>query len=154
MLPPELFMRAKETRVDDSMKPETSPEISNVGAPITCTDQGDNSGVWLILLQGLTPLALLAIIGLAVVALIMLIRFLIDPTRFLVEQLTFAIVMIAGLALAIISYILTVKRVLRQIDTWLQDGHTTKVMVGLVALALVAIITAFPVILALLFSLV
>ena len=150
MLPPELFMRAKETRVDDSMKPETS----NVGAPITCTDQGDNSGVWLILLQGLTPLALLAIIGLAVVALIMLIRFLIDPTRFLVEQLTFAIVMIAGLALAIISYILTVKRVLRQIDTWLQDGHTTKVMVGLVALALVAIITAFPVILALLFSLV
>ena len=134
----------------DSMKPETS----NVGAPITCTDQGDNSGVWFILLQGLTPLALLAIIGLAVPALIMLIRFLINPASFLVEQLTFAIVLIAGLALAVISYILTVKRMLRQIDTWLQDGHTTKVIVGLVALALVALITAFPVILALLFSLV
>lgn len=130
------------------------PETSKVGTPITSTDQGDNSGVWFILLQGLTPLALLAIIGLAVVALIMLIRNLINPTRFLVEQLTFAIVMIVGLALAVISYILTVKRMLRQIDTWLHDGHTTKVIVGLVALALVALITAFPVILALLFSLV
>lgn len=136
--------------MDNSMKPETS----KVGVPITCTDQGDSSGVWFILLQGLTPLALLGVIGFAVLALIMFIRFLIDPTRFLVEQLIFAIVMIAGLALAVISYILAVKRVLRQIDTWLQDGHTTKVMVGLVALALVAIITAFPVILALLFSLV
>ena len=83
------------------------PETSKVGTPITCADQGDRSDVWFIIVQGLTPLALLAVIGVAVLVLIMLIRFLIDPTRFLVEELIFAIVMIAGLALAIISYVLT-----------------------------------------------
>ena len=130
------------------------PETSKVGTPITCADQGDRSDVWFIIVQGLTPLALLAVIGVAVLVLIMLIRFLIDPTRFLDEELIFAIVMIAGLALAIISYVLTARRALRQIETWRQSGQTSKVMAGLVALALVALITALPVILALFFSLV
>jgi hypothetical protein len=141
---------SNQERVDQNMKPETS----KAGTLITCADQGDRSDVWFIILQGLTPLALLAVIGVAVLVLIMLIRFLIDPTRFLVEELIFAIVMIAGLALAIISYVLTVRRALRHIETWRQSGQTTKVMAGLVALALVALITALPVILALFFSLV
>lgn len=66
---------------------------------MTCTGQGKKSGIWdvvSIILLGLTPLFLLAIIGVAVVVLIMLIQFLVDPVRFfLVQQLSFAIVMLA-----------------------------------------------------------
>jgi hypothetical protein len=144
-------MSAKKARADQSVKPETS----KAETPITCTDQGDRNCVWLIILRGLTPLALLAVIVVAVLVLIMLIRFVIDPVRyFLVQELSFTIVMVTGLVLAIITYILAIRQSLRQIETWRQNGYTTKVIAGLVALALVAIITALPVILALFFSLV
>src|SRR6266568_2647101 len=128
-------------------------EISKVEPPLPCAVPGDRSGVWRIILQGLTPPALLAVIGVAVIVLIMLTRFLIDPARFfLVQQLIFAIVMIAGLALAIFTYVVTVKHALRKIETWQQSGHTKKVTAGLVTLTIVAIIIVLPVILAMFFQ--
>jgi hypothetical protein len=85
--------------------------------------------------------------------LIMLTRMLIDPARFfVVQQLIFAIVMIAGLALATFTYVVTVKHMLRQIETWRQSGHTAKVTAGLVALTIVAIIIILPILLALFFQ--
>jgi hypothetical protein len=104
-------------------------------------------------LLGLTPLILLAVIGFAVVVLIMLIRFLVDPVRFfLVQQLSFAIVMIAGMAIAVSAYILTIRHALRQIRRWRQSGQTTKVVAGLVVFTLVAIIVlAVPVLVVLVF---
>ena len=107
------------------------------------------SGIWdviFIILLGLTPLILLAVIGVAVVVLIMLFRFLVDPVRFfLVQQLSFAIVMIAGMAIAVSAYILTIRHALRQIRRWRQSGQTTKVVAGLVVFTLVAIIVlTFP----------
>lgn len=121
--------------------------------PLPCADPGDRSRVWRIILQGLTLPALLAVIGVAVIVLIILTRMLIDPSRFfVVQQLIFAIVMIAGLALAIFTSIVTVKHALRRIETWRQSGHTTKVTAGLVALTLVAIIIVLPILLALFFQ--
>jgi hypothetical protein len=125
-------------------------ETSKGETPLPCADPGDRSRVWHIILQGLTLPALLAVIGVAVIVLIMLTRMLIDPARFfVVQQLIFAIVMIAGLALAIYTFIVTVKHALRRIETWRQSGHTTKVTAGLVALTLVAIIIVLPILLAL-----
>lgn len=129
------------------MEPETSEE----GTPISCTNQRERSSVWHVILLCLTPLALLAVIGVIVLTLVMLIRFLIDPARFVVQQLSFTIVMFGGLALAIIIYTMTIKRALRQIETWRQSGHTTEANAGLVALTIVAIIIVLPLILALFF---
>jgi hypothetical protein len=132
------------------------PEMFKAGTLITCTGQGNTSGIWdviFIIVLGLTPLILLAVIGFAVVVLITLIRFLVDPVRFfLVQQLSFAIVMIAGMAIAVIAYILTIRHTLRQIRRWRQSGQTTKVVAGLVVFTLVAIIVlAFPVVVVLVF---
>lgn len=131
-------------------------EMFRVGTPITCTDQENKSGIGdvvYIILLGLTPLALVAMIGAAVVALIMLIQLLVDPVKyFLVQQLSFAIVMIAGMALAVAVYILTIRHALRQIRSWRQSGYTTKVVAGQVMLTLVAIIVfALPILVVLFF---
>ncbi len=131
--------------MDQSMKPEIarSPILSKNWR--TC-------GVWQAILLGLAPLAYLAVIGATVLLLIMLIHFLIDPvTFFLVQQWSFAVVMVAGLALAIFMYIQTIKHAFRQIETWRQDGQTTKVLAGQVTLTLVAIIITLPVLLTLFF---
>lgn len=128
-------------------------ETSKAETPLSCADPGDRSRIWYIILWGLTLPAFLAVIGVAVLVLIMLTRFLIDPAEFfLVQQLIFAIIMIGGLALATITYIVTIKHALRHIETWRQSGHTTKVTVGLLALTIVTIITVLPVILALFFQ--
>lgn len=126
-------------------------EISQAGTPVTCTHQRDRSDVWHVILLGLAPLALLAVIGVAVLALVFLIRFLIDPASFFLQQQIFTIVMITGLGVAIIAYTVTITRALRQIETWRQSGQTTKATAGLVALAIVAFIVVLPVILALFF---
>jgi hypothetical protein len=131
-------------------------EISKTETPIAranrrdrSADQRDNRGVWHIILLGLTPLALLAVIGAVILVLVILIRLLIDPARFLLQQQIFTIVMVSGLAVAIIAYTLIITHLLRQIETWRQSGHTTKATAGLVALSLVALIIVLPLILAL-----
>jgi hypothetical protein len=129
----------------------TKSEISKAGTPITCTTQRDRRGIWHIILPGLFPLALLAVIGVAVMALVALIRLLMDPASFLLQQQLFLIVMITGLAVAIIAYTITITRALRRIETWRRNGHTTKATAGLVVVTLVAIVMVLPVILTLFF---
>jgi hypothetical protein len=131
------------------------PETSQAETPLSYSKQGDKSGVWRVIMQvmllGLIPLASLAVIGVVVVALVVVIRSLVVPTSFIVEQLIFAIVMIAGLVFAALAFILTIKRALRQIETWRQNGHATRANAGLVALTIVAIIIALPEVIVLFF---
>ena len=133
------------------MKPGTSQAETS----ISYSKQGDKSGVWRVIIQvillGLIPLASLAAIGVVVLALVVVIRSVVVPTSFIVEQLMFAVVMIAGLVFAVLFFILTIKRALRQIETWRQNGHATRANAGLVALTIVAIIIALPVVIVLFF---
>jgi hypothetical protein len=131
------------------------PEISQAETSISYSKQGDKGSVLRVIVQvilpGLIPLASLAVIGVVVLALVVVIRSLVVPTSFIVEQLLFAIVMIAGLAFAVLVFILTIKRALRQIETWRQNGHATRATAGLVALTIVAIIIALPEVIVLFF---
>ena len=125
--------------------------ISKTGTPITCAKQEDKTGIWSIIWPGLAPLAWLAIIGVSVMALLALIRHLMDPVNFLLQQQIFLMVMITGLTVAIIAYTVTMTRALRRIETWRRDGHTTKATAGLVVVTAVAIVIVLPVILTLFF---
>ena len=133
------------------MKPETSQAETS----ISYSKQGDKSGVWRVIMQvillGLIPLASLAVIGVVVLALVVVIRSVVVPTSFIVEDLLLAIVMIAGLVFAVLAFILTIKRALRQIESWRQNGHATRATAGLVALAVVAIIIVLPEVIVLFF---
>lgn len=129
----------------------TNSEISKTGTPITCAKQEEKTGIWSIIWLGLAPLAMLAIIGVAVMALLALIKHLMDPASFLLQQQIFLIVMITGLAFAIIAYTVTITRALKRIEMWRRDGHTTKATAGLVVVTAVAIVIVLPLILALFF---
>lgn len=60
--------------------------------------------------------------------------------------------MIAGLALALIASPLSIKCTFRQVEMWQQRRRTTKALVRLAGLMLVALLIALPVILALFLS--
>lgn len=126
-------------------------EISKTTIPITGTKKEDRRSLWYIILLALAPLYLLAIIGAIVLALIILIRHLINPTNFLIQQQFFAAVMFTGLAVGIIVYTLSVIYALRKIGTLRQNGYTRQANAGLVVLTIVASIMILPVILALFF---
>jgi len=115
------------------------------------THREEKRGIWHILLLALAPLSLLAIVGAIVLALVMLIRHLIDPTHFLLQQELFTTVMITGLAVAVIVYTLAVISALKKIAMWRQSGHTTQANAGLLALSIVASMMILPIILALFF---
>jgi hypothetical protein len=131
------------------------PGTSQAETSISYSKLGDKSGVWRVIMQvillGLIPLAALAAIGVVVLALVVVIRSLVGPSSFIVEQLLFAIVIIAGLVFAVLAFILTIKRALRQIETWRQNGHATRANAGLVALTIVAIIIVLPEVIVLFF---
>jgi len=118
---------------------------------MTCTKQEERTGIWSIIWLGLAPLVLLAITGIAMMAVVALIRHLIGPASFFLQQQLFLIVMITGLAVAIIGYTIAITRALKRIETWRRNGYTTKATAGLVVVTIVAIIIVLPVILTLFF---
>ena len=118
---------------------------------MTCTKQEERSGIWSILWLGLAPLILLAITGIAIMTFVALIRHLIGPASFLLQQQLFLIVMTTGLAAAIIGYTIAITRALERIETWRRNGYTTKATAGLVVVTVVAVIIVLPVILTLFF---
>ena len=126
-------------------------ETSKAEMPITCTKWGDRRRLWRIVLLSLAPLAVVAVTGAVVLGLVILVRHLVDPASFLLEQIIFTIVMVGGLAIAIIAYIKAVIYVLKKIGTWRQSGHVAQANAGLITLTIVASLMILPVILALFF---
>lgn len=126
-------------------------KISKAIEPITCTEDEDKSSLWYLLVLTLAPIYLLVIIGAIVFALIMLDRHFIDLSNFMLQQYIFVGIMIIGMTIAIVVYSFAVKRALRQIGVWRQNGHSTQANVGLLLLTLVASLMVLPVILALFF---
>lgn len=84
-------------------------------------------------------------------ALVLLIRRLIDPASFLLQQQLFLLIMLTGLTAAIIAYTVTIARALKRIETWRRNGQTTKATAGLVVVIIIACVMVLPVILALFF---
>jgi len=119
--------------------------------PLVHTHREEKRGIWHILLLALAPLYLLAIIGAILFALVLLIRHLIDPTHFLLQQELFTTVMFTGLAIAIIVYTIAVIYAFKKIESKRQSGQTTQANAGLLALTIVASMMILPVILALFF---
>jgi hypothetical protein len=126
-------------------------ETSKAEMPITCTKWGDRRRLWQIIFLSLAPLAMLAVTGAVVLVLVTLVRRLIDPASFLLEQRIFIIVMIAGLAIAIIAYTIAVIFALKKIGTLRKSGHIAQANAGLITLTIVASLMILPVILALFF---
>ena len=126
-------------------------ETSKAGIPVTCTKWGDRRRVWRIVLLSLAPLAVVAVTGAVVLGLVILVRHLVDPASFLLEQGIFIIVMITGLITAIIAYTKAVIFALKKIETGRKSGHIAQVNAGLITLTIVASLMMLPVILALFF---
>jgi hypothetical protein len=132
---------------DQRMELETSP----VEVPLSGALGAESSNVWPGIGRGLLPLALMVVIGAIVVGLVLLVRLLVDPVRyFLLQDGLFVGIMISGLALVIITYIITTKRTLKRITVWRERGQTAKVIAAIVTLLLVAFILVLPLLLALL----
>lgn len=132
---------------DQRMELETSP----VEVPLSGALGAESSNVWPVIGRGLLPLALMVVIGAIVVGLVLLVRLLVDPVRyFLLQDGLFVGIMISGLALVIITYIITTKRTLKRITVWRERGQTAKVIAAIVTLLLVAFILVLPLLLALL----
>ena len=130
---------------------EHDNKISNTTTSITGTEDEDRSSIWHILVLTLAPLYLLLIIGGIVLGLIMLDRHSILLTNFVLQQAIFIVILIVGLTAAIIFYALSVKRALRNIGMWRQNGQINQANEGLLVLAIVASIMILPIILALFF---
>ena len=133
------------------MKSEHENKISKSTVLITGTKIEVRRSIWYILLLALAPLYLLVMIGAIVLALVMLDRYFIGLTNFLLQQKIFILVMIMGVIIAIIVYAISVRHALKKIAVLRQNGHTRQANVGLIVLALVASIMILPVILALFF---
>jgi hypothetical protein len=126
-------------------------QTTSVKVPLSRALGADSSSVWLVIAWGLLPLVLMVVIGAVVVGLVMLVRLLVDPVRyFLLQDGLFAGIMISGLALVIITYIITTRRTLKRIAVWRERGQTAQVMAASVILLVVAFILVLPLLLALL----
>ena len=133
------------------MKSEHLNKISKTTVPITGTKKENSGSIWYILLLTLAPLYLLAIIGVIVLALVMLDRHFISLTNFFLQQRILILIMIFGMAVAIIIYSVSIIYVLRKIGMLRQNGQTRQANVGLIVLTIVALVMLFPIILALFF---
>jgi hypothetical protein len=127
------------------------PEQSKTGTSSAYIKKADRRDIWHVVSPVLTLLVLLAVIGVAVMALVLLIRRLIDPASFLLQQQLFLLIMLTGLTAAIIAYTVTIARALKRIETWRRNGRTTKATAGLVVVIIIACVMVLPVILALFF---
>jgi hypothetical protein len=133
------------------IKSKHENQISKTTVPITVTKMEVSRSIWYILLLALAPLYLLVMIGAIILALVMLDRHFIGLTNFLLQQKIFILIMIFGMAIAIIIFSISVIYALRKIGLLRQNGHTRQANVGLMALAIVASLMILPVILALFF---
>ena len=132
---------------DQRMELETTP----VEVPLSGALGTDSSSIWPVIGLGLLPLALMVVIGAGGVGLVLLVRLLVDPVRyFLLQEGLFASIMSSGLALVIITYIITTRRTLKRITVWRERGQTAKVMAATVTLLVVAFVLVLPLLLALL----
>jgi|GEM_PF-3034727 len=133
------------------IKSEHENQISKTTVPITVTKNDDRWSIRYILLLTLAPLYLLAIIGGIVLALVMLSRYLISPSNYLLQQTIFILIMSSGVIIAIIVYVISVRHALRNVGMLRQNGYIRLANIGLIVLAIVASILILPVILALFF---
>ena len=103
-------------------------------------------GVWKGVLTGLVPLALLLVVLVAALLLTALTRQLSAASDFFAQQQMSLIVLIAGLALAMVVYIVALVRTLRRVASWQPGG--TQVRAILFALGATALLVVLPVLLA------
>lgn len=109
-------------------------------------DRGRSKGRFILaLLLGLLPLALLVVVIEGTLTVLAVIRPIIAAISFFEQQYILAIIAMAGLALATISYIFVCKHILKRIRSWHLAGHKASVNAGLWTLLITSIAIMLPV---------
>jgi uncharacterized membrane protein len=99
-------------------------------------------------LVGLIPLVLLIVIVAVTFLLTALARQLVASSGFFAQQQASVIVLVAGLAVALVVYIIAVVRTLRSITAWQRGGAVGQARAALLALGFTALVVLLPVVLA------
>jgi hypothetical protein len=97
-------------------------------------------------LVGLIPLGLLIVIVAVTFLLTALARQLVASSGFFAQQQASLIVLVAGLAVALVVYIIAFVRTLRGVTTWQQGGVVGQARATLLALGFTALVVLLPVV--------
>jgi uncharacterized membrane protein len=100
------------------------------------------------ILAGLIPLGLLLLVVAISVLLTALARQLVASSGFFAQQQASVIVLIAGLVVALVVYIITIVRTMRNISSWQRSGEDGQARSALLALGCTALVVLLPVVLA------
>jgi ABC-type bacteriocin/lantibiotic exporter with double-glycine peptidase domain len=98
-------------------------------------------------LVGLIPLGLLLLIVAVTVLLTALARQLVASSGFFAQQQASLIVLVAGLAVALVVYIIAFVRTLRGVTTWQRGGAVGQARAALLALGFTGLVVLLPVVL-------
>jgi hypothetical protein len=103
-------------------------------------------GIWRGILNGMIPLALLVIVVVVTLLLTDLTRLSIATSGFFTQQRVSLIILVAGLALAIVIYIVALMLALRRVASWRPGSIQARA--ALLTLGATALIVVLPVLLA------
>jgi ABC-type bacteriocin/lantibiotic exporter with double-glycine peptidase domain len=98
-------------------------------------------------LVGLIPLGLLLLIVAVTVLLTALARQLVASSGFFAQQQASLIVLVAGLAVALVVYIIAIVRTLRSVTAWQRGGAGGQARAALLALGFTGLVVLLPVVL-------
>jgi hypothetical protein len=97
-------------------------------------------------LIGLIPLGLLMVLVAVTFLLTALARQLVASSGFFAQQQAAVIVLVAGLAVALVVYIIAIVRTLRGVTTWQRGGVVGQARAALLALGFTALVVLLPVV--------
>ena len=106
------------------------------------------SKVWRGILIGLRPLVVLLVVIILALALSMLIRALDVSGGFFVQQEIALATFIVGLVVAIVVYIVAIRRMMKRVEGWQLEGATKTALFALWSLGITALVVVLPIILA------
>lgn len=125
------------------MQPSSTSSSASVGP-----DTASRDSIWRGFVSGLFPLAPLAVVLFAALALAALARPLTSGLGFGAQQLIAIVIVGLGLLGAAVSYVVFCRRALRRVKGWQQVGWTSQANGALWGLVVVALLMLLPLLLA------
>jgi hypothetical protein len=99
------------------------------------------------ILVGVIPLGLLMVLVAVTFLLTALARQLVASSGFFAQQQASLIVLVAGLAVALVVYIIAIVRTFRRVTSWQRGGAVGQARAALLALGFTALVVLLPVVL-------
>lgn len=120
---------------------------SNPQGPGRNLSSQEKRGIWWGILAGLLPLVFLGGIIIITIALAALITRLVAAAGFFMQQQAALIILIIGFVLAIGVYAIAIRRTLKQVKAWQQEGAVGLARSALWVLGITALVVALPLLL-------